>query len=60
LGVVFYVWDQVDLLTTAWPAVLPWAHVDLGLVLASFGIALILHPLVSLIGYLFGARSSPR
>jgi CDP-2,3-bis-(O-geranylgeranyl)-sn-glycerol synthase len=60
LGIVFYLWDQVDLLTTAWPFLSPWTHADARLVVTSFVIALGLHPLVSLIGYLLGARSSAR
>jgi CDP-2,3-bis-(O-geranylgeranyl)-sn-glycerol synthase len=58
--VVFYVWDQVDLLTGAWPALGPWLRPSLGVVAASFGVALALHPIVSLVGYLLGARKSPR
>jgi len=60
LGIVFYVWDQVDLVTMAWPLVLPWVHASPHLVLTSFAVALVLHPVVSLIGYSFGARSSAR
>ena len=59
-AVVFYVWDQVDLLTGAWPVLLFWARPSLLLVGASFVVTLALHPLVALLGYLIGARKSPR
>jgi hypothetical protein len=57
---VFYVWDQVDLLTTAWPCIAFWVRPSLAVVVASFVLALVLHPSVSLIGYLIGARKSAR
>lgn len=60
LAVLFYVWDQVDLLVTAWPSLLPWVHPRPLVVLMSFVLALALHPLVSLIGYMIGARRSIR
>jgi hypothetical protein len=56
----FWVWDQVDLLTLTWPALLPWVHPTLGLVAASFALALTLHPLVALVGFLVGARKTAR
>ncbi len=58
--VLFYLWDQVDLLTGAWPLVLPWVHPTGRLVLASFVVALVLHPCVALIGFLVGARQAAR
>jgi hypothetical protein len=60
LGVLFWVWDQVDLLTGAWPLLLPWVRPTTSLVLASIAIVLLLHPLVALVGYLTGARKSAR
>jgi hypothetical protein len=57
---IFYVWDQVDLLTTAWPAVCFWVHPRIIVVLMSFVVALALHPLVSVVGFLIGARRSVR
>jgi len=57
---VFYVWDQVDLLTGAWPALLPWIQPDARVVATSFVVAIALHPIVALIGYLLGARRSAR
>jgi len=60
LAVLFYAWDQVDLLTTAWPAIRAWVRPSWELVVASFAVALLVHPLVAGIGYLVGARKSPR
>lgn len=60
LSVLFYVWDQVDLLTTAWPAMSFWFHPTARVVAMSFVVALGLHPLVSAIGYVVGARRSAR
>lgn len=60
LQAAFWVWDQVDLLTLTWPALLPWVHPTLGLVAASFALALTLHPLVALVGFLVGARKTAR
>ncbi len=58
--VVFYLWDQLDLLTLTWPLLLFWVTPrarDLGI---SVGLALVVHPLVALIGYLVGARKTAR
>jgi CDP-2,3-bis-(O-geranylgeranyl)-sn-glycerol synthase len=60
LALVFYVWDQVDLLFGAWPVIAIWVCPELGVIAASFVLALILHPTVSLIGYLVGARTTAR
>lgn len=57
---LFYVWDQVDLLTFAWPCISAWVQPGSRIVLMSYGLTLALHPLVSLIGYLIGARKSAR
>jgi hypothetical protein len=59
-ALVFYVWDQVDMLTMAWPLLWPWIQPTLQLVAMSFVIALVTHPTVSLIGYIAGARTSAR
>ena len=58
--VAFWVWDQVDLLTLSWLALLPWVHPTLGLVTASFVLALVIHPLVAEVGFLIGARKTAR
>jgi CDP-2,3-bis-(O-geranylgeranyl)-sn-glycerol synthase len=60
LALVFYVWDQVDLLIGAWPLLALWIPVERDVVLASFTLALVVHPTVSLVGYLVGARRSAR
>lgn len=57
---VFYVWDQVDLLTGVWPAILLWVRPSGLLVAGSFAVALLVHPLVALVGYAIGARRSRR
>ncbi|MEZ5966947.1 MAG: CDP-archaeol synthase [Planctomycetota bacterium] len=59
-SVVFYVWDQVDLLTGAWPLIWMWVHPRPLLVAASFALALVVHPVLSLMGWLLGARISAR
>ncbi len=59
-ALLFYVWDQVDFLTTAWPAIASWVKPSWTLVAASFVVTLFLHPLVALAGYLVGARGSAR
>lgn len=59
-SVLFYVWDQVDLLTGAWPLVVFWVWPRVLVVVVSFALALAIHPLVALVGYAVGARDSPR
>jgi CDP-archaeol synthase len=59
-AVAFYAWDQIDLLTGAWPLIAIWVRPSAGFVAASFLVALLLHPIVSLIGYAMGARRTPR
>ncbi len=53
---IFYLWDQVDLLTTTWPLLLFWVRPSWPLVLASFVMTPLIHQLLSLAGYLIGAR----
>jgi CDP-2,3-bis-(O-geranylgeranyl)-sn-glycerol synthase len=60
LATVFFAWDQVDLLIGAWPAIALWVPLEGRLVLASFALALVLHPTLSLLGYLVGARVTAR
>lgn len=57
---VFYVWDQIDLLIGAWPLVAIWVKPGLCLVAASMGLVLVIHPVISLVGYLIGARRTAR
>jgi hypothetical protein len=60
LAALFYIWDQVDLLTTAWPALLFWVHPTPRIVVMSFVVGFGLHPLLSAIAYVIGARRSVR
>lgn len=60
LSSLFYVWDQVDLLLGAWACIGWWVRPSALLVTASFALALLVHPLVSLIGWLIGVRKSAR
>jgi hypothetical protein len=60
LAAVFYVWDQVDLLMFSLPALACWARIDAELIASAFAVTLILHPTVSLIGYVIGARRTAR
>jgi CDP-archaeol synthase len=60
LAILFYVWDQVDLLIGTWPLLRIWFTPSAALIASSFVVALTVHPLVALIGYLIGARPSPR
>jgi CDP-2,3-bis-(O-geranylgeranyl)-sn-glycerol synthase len=60
LAILFYVWDQIDLLTTTWPLLLFWLRPRLSVVVVSFALAIVVHPLVALIGFLVGARKSAR
>ncbi len=53
---VFYLWDQVDFLTTTWPILLFWVRPGWKLVLASFVLAPVVHQFVTLVGFLIGAR----
>jgi CDP-2,3-bis-(O-geranylgeranyl)-sn-glycerol synthase len=53
---VFYLWDQVDFLTTTWPLLLFWARPSWQLVLASFVLAPAVHQSVTIVGFLIGAR----
>jgi hypothetical protein len=60
LGAVFYLSDQLDLLLGAWPMISPWVRPSFSLVAASIVVTLAVHPMVALLGYLVGARTSPR
>ena len=59
VGVIFYVWDQVDLLS-CWLFLFCWVRLTFPLIAVSLVMALALHPLVALIGFLVGARESAR
>jgi hypothetical protein len=60
LGALFYVWDQIDLLTLSWPLLGFWIHPSAELAGVSFALALIAHQLVSILGWAVGARKSAR
>ena len=59
-ALIFYVWDQVDLLTGTWPLLLFWFAPSGSLVAASFAMGLVLHPAIAALGYAIGARKTPR
>lgn len=60
LRALFWIWDQVDLLTLTWPALLPWLRPEAALVAASFVLAVVLHPIIAWIGFVAGARKTAR
>ena len=60
LAALFYLLDQVDLVIITWPLIWPVVDADWRMVVASFVLAATLHPLVSLAGYLGGARKTAR
>jgi CDP-archaeol synthase len=57
---LFYVWDQVDLMIGAWLLVAIWVAPTPCLVGASLALVLAIHPIISAIGYLIGARRTAR
>jgi hypothetical protein len=59
-SILFYVWDQVDLLFGAWPLIVWWVEPSALLVGASFVLGLLGHPTVSLFGWLLGMRRTAR
>jgi hypothetical protein len=59
LRLVFYVYDQIDLLAS-WLLISFWVRPTVWLVAASVVLALGMHPLVSLIGFVIGARKTAR
>lgn len=59
LSALFYVWDQIDLLA-AWPLIAFWVRPTPALVAISALLVLAIHPLISLIGFVIGARRSAR
>jgi len=59
-GVVFYVYDQIDLLVGAWIALAIVVPVTVERVLLSSGFLLIAHQLMSSVGYALGMRRTAR
>lgn len=60
LRVVFYLWDQLDLLTGTWPLMSLWLRPTSRMIAMSVILGLAIHPLVALIGFLMHARRSAR
>ncbi len=60
LRLLFWTWDQIDLMTTAWPLVAIWTRPTLLLIVTSLALTLIIHPIIAVVGYLLGARRSAR
>jgi CDP-diglyceride synthetase len=58
LGPVFYVWDQTDSIFAIWLLLLFWVWPSGLLLLMSFVVMFAAHQLVSLLGYLLGARQT--
>ena len=59
-SVVFFVWDQVDLVVGSWPLVALFARPTAPLVAASFVLTLVVHPAVAFVGWAIGARKTAR
>jgi CDP-diglyceride synthetase len=60
LGVVFYLWDQLDVLMGFWLVMslaVPATPLRVGVSVAIVGIV---HPFVAVVGYLLGMRPTPR
>jgi CDP-diglyceride synthetase len=60
LSVVFYLWDQLDVLIGFWlvmALVVPATPLRVGVSVAMVGIV---HPLLTVVGYLLGMRPTPR
>lgn len=60
LGAVFLVWDQLDLLLGLWIAYALVVDVTLQRILISVAALLVMHPAITLIGYLAGMRPTRR
>lgn len=59
-AIVFFAWDQVDLVVGAWPLLALFVRPTAPLVAASFVLALVLHPAVAFVGWAIGARKTAR
>lgn len=59
-GGVFLVWDQIDLLLGLWIAYAPLVDVTAQRVLISVAALLLMHPAITLIGYIAGMRRTAR
>jgi CDP-2,3-bis-(O-geranylgeranyl)-sn-glycerol synthase len=59
-SIIFYVWDQIDLLAGAWLVFASVVSITLFRIGLSILFVLILHPSLTVIGYLFGMRETMR
>ena len=59
-AVIFYLYDQVDILLGAWLVVWVWVPPTLSLVLWSILFVVVVHQLISMAGALLGMRASAR
>ena len=60
LAVVFYLWDQLDLLLGWWLACAPFVPLTPSRVSISVGLVGGIHPLLTVLGWLLGMRPTPR
>lgn len=59
-AVIFYVWDQIDLLVGTWAAFAAIVSVTLPRIGLSLILVLTMHPLLTVVSYLFGMRATKR
>jgi hypothetical protein len=59
-SVLFYLWDQLDVLLGYWLVLAGWLAPSPLRLLVSVGIAGVVHPLLTLIGFLLGMRPTAR
>jgi hypothetical protein len=57
---LFYIWDQIGLLSLAWPMIAFWVAPTFAIVATSITISLVLHPLSSHLGFVIAARTTAR
>jgi hypothetical protein len=59
-SVIFYVWDQIDLLAGAWMVFAAIVSITLPRIGLSVMLVLAIHPFLTVVGYLFGMRATGR
>ena len=59
-SLIFFIWDQIDLLVGAWLVFASVVSVTLPRIGLSIMLVLVVHPLVTVAGYLFGMRETKR
>ncbi len=57
---VFYVWDQIDILLGAWLILAAVVPVSAWRIALSIGLVVVIHPLLTVIGYSMGMRGTRR